>query len=130
MEPRPRAHPTGWPQHDQDVISTAGEVAGPRAACWRGPPGAGGRPGAPAPQPPGSLDEHADRQRQPQGEQQAKPLLAFEDLAAEPAEEERVAGPHDPRAGSGGDEFAPGVPDQAAGESYRGAPAGNSRPGL
>jgi hypothetical protein len=53
-------------------------------------------PAVPAPDPPGRLDHAADGQGESQADQQAGPGTALESLAADPPEQERVAGPQDP----------------------------------
>src|SRR6185437_14239330 len=47
----------------------------------------------PSPEPADQLDQPADRERAAEREQQAGPRLVLEGLAAQPADEERVAGP-------------------------------------
>src|SRR5579875_606820 len=67
----------------------------------------------------------ADDQRDAEPEQQAGPGGIFEDLPAEPADEERVAGPDRARGRGRGRETALVVAGQPAGHGDGGAPAGD-----
>src|SRR5205807_6078680 len=58
---------------------------------------------------------------------QPKPRAALEELAAEPADEERVARPQDPGDRGADHEAAPGIADETAGERHRG-PAARDEP--
>ena len=97
--------------------------------------GLGGAAAGPAAEPPGRLDHAADRHGQSQSHQQPGPRAALEGLAADPADEERIAGPQDPGDRGAQHEAPPRVPDETAGESHRGPaarnePAGHDDPGA
>src|SRR5882724_12341302 len=82
----------------------------------------GGRPPAAAGQQPADdLDDGADGDRGAEGDDEPRPRVVLEGLAADAADEERVERPDDGGHRGRGDEAPARVPGDAAGEGHRGA---------